>query len=54
MLNACLFLPLCSKGHTIFSLVDCWEMNGEGQGGEDNMIFKHTHLKTYIPTLTHT
>lgn len=24
-------LPLCSKGHTVFSLVDCWEVkNGEG------------------------
>lgn len=19
-------LPLCSKGHTVFSLVDCWEV----------------------------
>lgn len=24
--NTCLFLPLCSKGHTVFSLVDCWEV----------------------------
>lgn len=28
----CMPLPSCSKGHTMFSLVDRWEVNGEGQG----------------------